>query len=127
MEINVSKNSNKRKFTIFAEIKDIGRDLLIILTGGDCHIGAVSTAQLCRGINNTEKLTSSVSTLTFYGHQDNEVTKIISKTVSRSISRNVVTVGGMHWDRLSPEELNEILLLVNELIDKIIYIYSGNG
>ena len=85
MKISVSKKSNNRKFVIDSEIKEIGEDFLIIITGGLKHTGAISCAQFHRSISNKEKLTTTVSTLSCYGHKESE----ISATTAKKIFRNV--------------------------------------
>lgn len=88
----------------------VGRDLLLLITGGDRHIGATSTAYL--NGDNIEVLTSAVP-----HHKEHTISESIAVKVAESLRRTVTVVMGIHYDDLSKEGILEVVNIVNRKVD----------
>jgi gallate decarboxylase subunit D len=84
----------KIKFRSF----DIGNDLLIIITGGDEHIGAISLYDK-----------DSFSTMTKKGHKDNVLTELVAKMVYNRLKKDVAVICGIHIDNASKDDIKKII------------------
>ncbi|GIO83106.1 hypothetical protein J25TS5_00380 [Paenibacillus faecis] len=101
----------------FADIRlesvPMGRDLLIMITGGEAHIGAASTAYPAAG--GAEVQTSAVP-----GHKEHVLTESLAKRAAAELSRTVTLVMGIHYDGLTREEIGRITQRTEELMDEFI-------
>jgi hypothetical protein len=87
------------KIRVHWQIHYLGQDVLIILSGGDAHIGSVSygdehhTGFWARGI-----------------HKEYHITKPIADVLTKRFpNRAIVVVAGMHYDNLTPELIEKII------------------
>lgn len=97
---------------------EMGRDLLLVITGGDAHIGAVSTAYLKESSpSGFEVETSSVP-----GHKEHVLTETFALTCALQLRRTVTVVMGIHFDHLQRQELDE---LINEVKHKLDVFLEG--
>ncbi|WP_068785659.1 prenylated flavin chaperone LpdD [Paenibacillus phocaensis] len=98
----------------------VGRDLLLLMTGGVSHIGAASTAY--KTGEGTEVLTSAVP-----GHKEHTLSEEYARRASAALDRTVTVVMGIHYDDLSKEEIREISRLTSEMLDQYLQEQQGNG
>ncbi len=110
--------SNK-KFKIHAKLLFVGEDIVIIIGGGETHIGAVGVSTPAASPHFKDKIVSS-SIITLPGHKDDIVCKLIGEKISKKLNKNVCVITGIHYDNLTKEEIEEILNLCNMLINKIL-------
>ncbi|MEF2967217.1 aspartyl-phosphate phosphatase Spo0E family protein [Paenibacillus sp. M1] len=100
----------------FTDIKlkelQVGRDLLLVITGGAAHIGAASTAYNVNGA--IEVQTSAVP-----GHKEHTLTEGLARRAAEELRRTVTVVMGIHYDHLSKEEI----LFISQQIDKLLEQY----
>jgi gallate decarboxylase subunit D len=96
---------------VTARIIPMGNDLLVLLTGGQSHIGAVA-------VSYGEEEDCSVVSVP--GHREDGPTKGMAETLHEALGRNVTVVAGMHWDNLSKEGIETVLRLCVRLTLKII-------
>ena len=80
------------------EIRCFGPDLLIHISGGSDHLGAVSAAA-----------GGSVTTQVFLGHEEKCLTEPLAKALSEDFPGNVVVSAGVHLDQIRKEEIAAIL------------------
>lgn len=86
----------------------IGRDLMVICSGGDrAHIGSLSLAQPYR-----EGTCASVSNLSLVGHRDSSLGNEIAYRIAKMIGKNTAVLCGIHFDQISPEEIQRLCALV---------------
>ena len=106
-------------FTITAKVIKTGEDLVIIIGGGEIHIGAVGISFPTVSINTGDNsVTTSVITLP--SHKEDIVAKNISEKVAKVLNKKVVVIAGIHFDNLSKNDIDKILKGCNELSEKII-------
>jgi alpha-beta hydrolase superfamily lysophospholipase len=112
------------RHSIFLEAKDVGKDLLITIYGGDeHHLGGVAVAYETRS-HYRDASTVSVSTLTFPGHKDYIVANSAAEQICKILQRSVVVTTGIHYDNATKAELETILKAVDMLVKEIIMHYQ---
>lgn len=89
----------------------VGRDILLLITGGVRHIGAASTAYLDG--ENVEVLTSAVP-----HHKEHTISESIARKVAAKLRKTVTVVMGIHYDDLTKEGILEVVKIVNAKVDQ---------
>lgn len=100
------------RLSVSLSARRIGDDLLLVITGGQSHIGAVSAGTKCGGLP-----TSSV--ITMPGHRDDRIAKDAAERISKSLGCNCAVVAGVHYDDINPQEIKDILIMCNSLLDEL--------
>lgn len=118
-------SENKGNFEIKAHILILGDDLLVVVSGGREHVGAVGIAQPRPSLNNSGITSATSSVYTFLGHKEDVIAKGLSEDLSKKLNMNVVVVAGIHWDNLKPPEIDAIMRLCSNLPQKIIDVVEG--
>ncbi|MDU4696907.1 MAG: hypothetical protein E6Y08_13905 [Paenibacillus sp.] len=98
----------------------VGRDLLLLMTGGVSHIGAASTAYPAG--DRIEALTSAVP-----GHKEHTLSEDYARRASAALGRTVTVVMGIHYDNLSKEEIMEIAKRTSSMVDEYLLEQQVNG
>jgi hypothetical protein len=60
------------------------------------------------------------SNFTFLGHKEDILAKKISEKLATQLRRNVVATAGVHWDRITSNEIKTIQNLTQKLSDQIL-------
>jgi len=89
--ISVGKDKTKVDLKYFR----LGKDLLVIITGGDAHIGAVTLSE-----------EGCYSTLSKRGHKECIITKQIAPRIQNFFKKDVLVVCGIHIDNATSNEIN---------------------
>ncbi|GAJ03892.1 unnamed protein product, partial [marine sediment metagenome] len=74
----------------------VGRDLLLLITGGVRHIGAASTAY-------PDGDTVTAMTTAVPHHKEHTISEAIALKTASALNRTVTVVMGIHYDNLSKE------------------------
>ena len=122
----VSIQLNHYKGEITANIFTIGSDFVIILRGPGEHLGAVSLGEWYKKKSLEKNTSSSVSTITSYGHRDSKITESLAHSLSKELKKRVAVVGGIHIDNINKNQINEIIEKINPLAVKIIKMLSDD-
>lgn len=110
--------------SIYLEAKEIGEDLLISIHGGDeHHIGGVSIAYVTPS-HYRDALTVSLSSLTFPGHKDYVVANSAAEKICKMLERSTVVTVGIHYDKATKNDIDEIIKAVDALVDELISHYA---
>lgn len=83
------------------EVIEVGRDVLLLITGGEAHIGATSTAYWHEGH-------SHVETIAVPHHKEHTLTESMAKRAASHLECTVTVVMGIHYDNLSKEQITQI-------------------
>ncbi|BFH13620.1 hypothetical protein WJ0W_004000 [Paenibacillus melissococcoides] len=75
-----------------------GRDWLFLLSGGDAHIGAVSTSWKEAG-------QWKVTTHAVPGHREDELAAAMALRASEALGTTVTVAAGIHYDQLRKEHI----------------------
>lgn len=105
----------KEGYSIMAETKMIGNDLLIIITGGtDLHIGDVTV-----GTKNTELQTIQFPSHDGRFHKDNLLSERIFKMIQNELSGSVTLLAGVHVDHITQAQINASFKMADDLGNQI--------
>jgi hypothetical protein len=113
-------SEKKGSYEVSAHTMLIGSDVLVVLTGGRAHIGAVAVAQPRPSIKDEKKISSTSSVFTYVGHKEDVVAKAMSEELSRELSRKVVVAAGIHWDGLKKKDIELVVEICRKITKKII-------
>ncbi len=113
-------SEKKGRLEVFAHTMMVGDDVLVVVTGGRAHIGALAIAQPRPSLKTPKKISATSSVFTRLGHKEDVVAKSMSEKLSRDLNRVVVVAAGIHWDKLKPNEIELILEMCDALTKKIV-------
>lgn len=109
--------TKKTSLLIEARAVQIGTDILVYIWGGDRpHIGAVAAAQPRPSLADKNRRSATCSVLTYLGHKEDEVVKLVAERLSAVLDTHVVVTAGIHWDGLGQNEIKAIGMGVEEII-----------
>ena len=103
------------RIEIILEVKKLGEDYLLTLTGGKEHVGAVAV-----GMFDEKSGRASSSVLTLPGHREEQLALDSAKRVSKATGKTSVVVAGIHVDNISLEEIKEIISTAEEMVENFI-------
>ncbi len=106
-------------FEVVAQVDRVGDDLLVLLTGGRAHVGAVAVAQPRPSLRDPDQPSSTGSVITLLGHKEDAPAKGMAEALAARLQRNVVVVAGIHWDALSGEGIAAVTELCRKISEKI--------
>ncbi len=95
------------------------RDIIVVVTGGRDHIGAVGLAVPRPSLLDQDKLSATSSILTQPGHKEDILVKDISENLAAATNRNTVVIAGVHYDDLTADDLKILHDLWKDLTEKI--------
>ncbi len=98
----------------------VGADLLVVLTGGRAHIGAVAIAQPRPGIGDPNRISSTGSVFTRVGHKEDVIAKSMAEELSRKLNRVVTVVAGIHWESLTQADIALVVRMCAAIGKRII-------
>lgn len=107
-------------FEISAHTMLVGDDILILLTGGRAHIGAVAIAQPRPSIEDAQRISATSSVFTHIGHKEDVVAKAMSEDISKGLNRKVTVAAGIHWDGLKKKDIELIMEVCGTITKRII-------
>jgi hypothetical protein len=112
---------SKGRFKVHGSVQEVGQDLLVSIWGGTRpHIGAIGIAIPRPSLKNQKKWSATSSNFTFVGHKEDVMVKKISEDLATLLRRNVVVTAGLHWDRITSNEIKTIQSLTQTLSDRIL-------
>jgi gallate decarboxylase subunit D len=89
----------------------MGRDTAFLITGGEAHIGAVSTA-----FYNTDQEVT-VQTVSVPGHKEEVLTEPLAVRAATRLRCTVMVAAGIHIDHASKADIEEIVATVHRLFE----------
>lgn len=93
----------------------IGEDLVVTLTGGKGHVGAVAVGYYDRIPGH-----ASSSVITLPSHRDDAIALDAARLISSVTHSTTVFTAGIHFENITDEEIKEVLSASNELINHFI-------
>ena len=107
-------------YNLSASVRLIGADVLMAIWGGEKpHIGAVAVAQPRPSLKDPKLTSASASVICLVGHKEDELVKAMAEIMAATLKTQVVVTGGIHWDNLTPEAIQQIIRHSEILVDKI--------
>lgn len=122
MEFHVA--TNQGEYDIEANVRSIGEDLLVAISGGEKpHIGAVAVAQSRPSLKDPTVTSATASVICYVGHKEDDLAKHAAEKLAAAFNTRVVVTAGVHWDNLSEEGIQRVIrhsqLLLDLLVDRI--------
>lgn len=93
----------------------LGRDLVICIYNENAHIGAVALGEY-----DSESGRASTSINTRLGHKDDVVAQKAAYRVCKATKRPVCVIAGIHVDRINRAEIDQTLINVEILVDRLV-------
>jgi hypothetical protein len=98
----VRESAGDGRTRLRAEIYELGRDLVVILGGGEIHLGSATLADpLPAGRSRTSSVTGE-------GHRESELSIRLSEAILAATGRRTVTLAGVHLDEITQDEIEQI-------------------
>jgi len=114
---NIYVRTQEAGLVVEARAVWIGADVLVYIWGGDKpHIGAVAAAQSRPSLADERRRSATCSVLTYLGHKEDEVVKVVSEQLSAVLDTRVVVTAGIHRDGLNQNEIRAIGTAIEEII-----------
>lgn len=98
-------------YSIHAEIKSIGPDLLLMVTGGDTpHIGTITTFSKDVGVK-------TIIFPSYNGrfHKDHVIAEIIAYIIKSSLPGNCVITAGVHVEQITKKQILASIPMAKDL------------
>jgi gallate decarboxylase subunit D len=107
-------------YKLSAEVKFIGADLLVIISGGEVpHIGSVAVALPRPSLHNRRIMSATASVYNLPGHKDQVIAQRVSEVLSSKLNCAVVVTAGFHRDGISRAGIKRVLENAEKLAEKI--------
>jgi hypothetical protein len=108
-------------YNLSASARLIGDDVLVAIWGGEKpHIGAVAVAQPRPSLRDPQVTSSSASVICRVGHKEDDLVKAAAEILAAALETYVVVTGGIHWDDLAPEAIQQVVRNSEILVDMIL-------
>ncbi len=120
MEWVIQESIQLAKATIHLQVAYIGKDLLIILSGAEEHIGCVVQSFPRPSLKGNHKISASSSILNVIGHKDDYLCRYVAEYFSKAFESMVVCTGGIHIENATESDIQELLAGIKNWIPKII-------
>lgn len=98
------------------EARALGHDLVVIITGGEEHLGAVAVGYCYGG----QSKKSNASLLSLPGHKEDVLIFPIARRLSKTLATNVAVIAGIHFEKLSAGQIMDIVQTAESLVDELI-------
>ncbi len=106
--------SGKGKYKISLTHSFIGKDLLVIITGGVSHIGAVSLSEK-----------DKISTVCKKLHKDDIITSKVAPLIYDSLGVDTLVVCGIHLDNATKNDIKILVKNAKKCVNKFLKVKSG--
>ena len=103
------------------EHRIIGEDIVVTLTGGNAHVGAVAVGYYDRIPGH-----ASSSVITLPSHRDDAIALDAARLISSVTHSTTVFTAGIHFENITGEEIEEVLSASKELIDEFVRSLKEN-
>ncbi len=90
----------------------IGHDLLVVITGGESHLGAVAVGGFATR--------SYVSVITMPGHKDDCIATEAASRIAEHLKRACAVLVGIHLTNPSKEQITTVVKDALALVDRMI-------
>jgi CheY-like chemotaxis protein len=113
--------TEKGSYDLEAFAKDIGRDFLVAIWGGEKpHIGAVAMAQPRPSLKDQGRISATASVFCYLGHKEDIIAKDAAEKISSALNTNVTVTAGIHWDDINDSAIGQVVENSRHLIAMII-------
>lgn len=114
---NCSLGDHKSKDFCQYTLYQIGRDLLLIISGGESHIGSLAFTD--------KKSDIKQRSFSLEGHKEEKLANSALNKLKQVTTGELTVIGGIHYDNLNLKQINKIVKNCDELEEKI-FNYLAN-
>ncbi len=118
--VNVGEGRMAVQLTFIAQ----GCDFLVLITGGDLHVGAVA---VCDGRTELAHVRSIDNSVQVQGHREGPIASEAAETLAIASGRTCCAVVGIHQDNATPAEIHEIVENVRQGLQQLIDLFGEEG
>ncbi len=112
--------AERGRIRITMEAVEAGADLCVVIYGGERpHIGCITLSVPRPSLKDAAANSATTSVLNVTGHKDDEAARYVSHTLSARLQKNVAVACGIHIDRITDEEIGTVLVLLEDLTEKM--------
>lgn len=127
-DINV--HTTKGAFDIGANLRLVGQDLLVAITGGTRpHIGAVAVAQPRPSLKDKTHRSATASVICLPAHKEDDLAKAVAEVLAAATNVTVVVTAGIHWDDITPAGIAAVTensqILLNLILEEIAKVWPA--
>ena len=97
----------------------MGKHILIIVGGGEEHIGAVALGEPGSSLSDKNKVTATASVITRSGHKEDEIARKISISIASFLNQPVLVCCGIHYENITAAEIDRIETNIDSLISEL--------
>lgn len=116
------------RFNLTAQWQRAGRDLMVMVTGGDApHLGAVAMAEPRPSLADPARTSATVSVFCYPGHKEDELARELAHALAAALGVKVVVAAGMHWDGLGPADIEQVRANHARLKEMLLAALAGEG
>lgn len=108
------------EYDLRAELVAAGSGLVVVVTGGQAHLGAAALALPRPSLSDPVRRSADVSSLAVPGHKEDDLARLLAKRLAARLNRAVTVVAGCHWDDLDEAGIDRVLANADELARLII-------
>lgn len=108
-------NRSKKGIELNMTAIEMGKDLCIVLTGGESHLGAVTVG--AAGMD--------PETVAIGEHKEYHVTEKIAKILKEKHSGSFAICSGIHYDNIETEGIETVLQLSCEMAEEVCLILGS--
>ena len=107
-------------FKISAQAHFAGKDLCVLILGGDKpHVGCVSLGIPRESLNKPGERSATVSTLNVTGHKDDTVGNLFAQYLATRLGCVVAVTCGIHVEQADAADINDLIRATQELLKKL--------
>lgn len=100
-----------------------GQSPVVVVSGGEAHIGAVALAEPVAREDTAEHAgvrRATVSLLVRTGHREDELAAVAARRISTASGEPAVVCAGIHLDAITTEEIDQVRRNMETLTDLIL-------
>lgn len=103
--LKLKKGTSENKDEVILEFSPFGRDWILKIYGGEAHLGAIARS-------GQPDVFSSV----WGSHKEQVVVETAYRKIAPLLSGELLVVAGIHYDQISPQQIENILANMVDLL-----------
>ncbi|MBO4300437.1 MAG: hypothetical protein J5861_02425 [Desulfovibrio sp.] len=109
--------SRHGRLRIQMRILYLGQDLVVLISGGEAHLGAAAMGIVGHSV--------TTGLLLVPGHREDVLAQETADRMSKVLGFNVIVAAGIHYDNITPEEIRQIQTMVHHLTERCLAALTG--
>jgi len=105
--------------TINYTLRALGNNYLLLAQAGEEHIGSIVLAIPRLSLEDSKRISSTVSVLNVIGHKDEEIARPLAKALCKTTNQPAVAIAGIHYDGLRPYDIRRIQMINEQAVKKV--------